>query len=126
MSRFFRGVWRHPQFRLLWAGQATSMFGSLIGNFAFSLVAIITLHASAGEVALLNACSLVPAVLAGPAIGALADRMRRRPLMIGADVGRALALASIPLAALTHHLGLLQLDAVAAVTSILSLAFTCC
>lgn len=123
MFRVPGGAWRHPHFVKLWAGQATSMFGSMVGGFAFDLAAILVLHAGAPQIAALNACSLVPGMLAGPWIGVLADRRRHRSLMIAVDLARAAALASIPLAALAGRLTTIQLDMVAAVISVLSLTF---
>lgn len=123
MSRIVRGPWRSPLFRRLWAGEATSMFGSLIGGFAYSLVAILTLHATPVQIAVLNGCTTVPGLLAGPWIGVWADRIRSRPLMIAADLGQAAALASIPLAALVHVLSMAQLYAVAVITAVLTMTF---
>lgn len=123
MTIFRRGIWLRSDFLKLWAGQATSMFGSLIGGFAFSLVAVITLSASPAQIAVLNGCSLLPGMLAAPWIGVLVDRRRRRSLLILADVCRAMALVSIPVAALLHQLTMLQLDAVAAIISILTMGF---
>src|SRR5947209_13642397 len=117
------GVWRHPHFLKLWAGQATSMFGSLIGGLAYSLVAVLTLHATPAQIAALNACNLIPGLIAGPWVGVWADRVRHRPLLIAADIGRALVLASIPIAALTHSLTIGQLYAVATVVSVLTMLF---
>ena len=51
----FNGLWRHPDFLRLWAGQTVSLFGSRIGGFALTFVAVLTLHASPIQVALLNA-----------------------------------------------------------------------
>ena len=123
MSRPRRGLWRHHDFLKLWAGQATSLFGSFVGSFAFDLAAILTLHASPAQIAVLNGCLLVPGLLAGPWIGLWADRVRRRPLLIGADLGRALLLLSVPLAAVSGRLTLLQLDGVAAAGSVLTVLF---
>lgn len=123
MSMVRGGIWRHPHFVLLWAGQATSMFGSMVGGFAFNLTAILVLHAGAPQIAALTACSLLPGMIAGPWVGVMADRFRHRPLMIAADLARAAVIASIPLAALIGKLTLAQLDIVAAIVSILSLAF---
>lgn len=110
-------------FLKLWGGQAASLFGSCIGRFAYDLAAILTLHASPSQMAILNGCILVPPTLAGPGAGLLADRVRRRPLLVGSDLGRGLALASIPLAALFHTLTMLQLDIVAALVSTLTILF---
>lgn len=123
MSMASRGLWRHPDFLRLWAGQATSMFGSLIGGFAYSMVAILTLQASPAQIAVLNGCTLVPGLIAGPWVGVWADRVRRRPLLVAADLGRAVALASIPIAAITDTLSMAQLYAVATAISVLTMAF---
>lgn len=123
MNAPMRGLRGHADFLRLWAGQAASMFGSQIGGFAYVLAAILTLHASPGQIAILNGCVLVPGMLTGPCVGMLADRVRRRPLLIASDVGRGLALLSIPAAALVHALTMPQLDVVAAVVSALTSLF---
>jgi predicted MFS family arabinose efflux permease len=51
------------------------------------------------------------------------DRLRRRPLLIAADLGRALALATVPVAYWAGALGMAQLYSVAIVTSALSILF---
>lgn len=99
------------------------MFGSLIGGLAYSLVAILTLHATPAQIAVLNGCNLIPGLIAGPWVGLWADRLRHRPLLIAADLGRALVLITIPAAALAHSLTLLQLDVVAAIVSVLTMLF---
>jgi predicted MFS family arabinose efflux permease len=103
------GLWRHPDFLKLWAGHTVSIAGSLISRFALPLVAIISLDASPGQVALLRMADVLPGVVIGLLAGVWVDRLRRRPLMIWTDVGRAVLLASIPLAALFGVLTLGQL-----------------
>lgn len=109
MSRLPRldGLWRHPDFLKLWAGQTVSLAGSLMGRFAMPLVAISVLDASPGEVALLKMGELLPGVAVGLAAGVLVDRARRRRLMIVTDLGRAALLLTVPLAAL---LGVLRIE----------------
>jgi MFS family permease len=123
MSTLPGGVWRHPHFVRLWAGQAASMVGSMVGGFAFNLAAILVLHAGPPQIALLSACSLFPGAVAGPLIGVLADRVRHRPLLIATDLCRAAAYGSIPLAAFSGHLTMLQLYLVAAAASVLTMTF---
>ena len=118
-----QGLWRHPDFLKLWAGQSVSVFGMLITKVALPIVAVLSLHASAGQVALIYAAQVAPTLAFGLLAGALADRVRRRPLLIAADVGRALTLASIPLAAVTGALTLNLIYAVTLVTSALSALF---
>lgn len=103
------GLWRHPDFLKLWAGQTVSLAGSLVGRFAMPLVAIVALDASPGQVALLRMADVLPGVAIGLLAGVWVDRLRRRPLMIWADLGRAVLLATIPLAAV---LGLLRFEQV--------------
>jgi hypothetical protein len=85
------------------------------------LVAIYTLDAGPLPVAILGAANVAPGLLLGLFAGVWVDRLRRRPLLIAADIGRALALASVPLAARFGVLGMAQLYLVAMITSALSL-----
>ncbi len=119
----FSGLWRHADFVRLWAGQTTSQFGSLVGGIALQFTAILWLHANAAQVSLLAACQFAPAAACGLVAGAWVDRLRRRPVMMLADTGRALALASVPLAALFGSLSLAQLYAVACLNSVLGVLF---
>src|SRR5262245_33945006 len=61
----FGGLWRHPDFLKLWAGQTVSLGGSLVSRIALPLVAILTLEASPSEVALLRVADLVPGIVIG-------------------------------------------------------------
>ncbi|HEU0026286.1 MAG TPA: MFS transporter [Ktedonobacterales bacterium] len=119
----FGGLWRHPDFLKLWGGQTVSVFGSLVTKVILPLVAVLTLDASQAQVALLYIADAAPALALGLAAGALADRVRRRPLLIAADVGRALALLAVPLAAALGGLSLGLLYAVSVATSALSVLF---
>lgn len=119
----FTGLWRHPDFVRLWAGQTISVFGSLITGTALPFTAILALDASAFEVGLLAASRTVPGLLIGPFAGVWADRLSRRPLMIAADLARALLLATIPLAYAFDALRIEQLYAVAFTTGALTMIF---
>ena len=125
MSRHLRfdGLWRHPDFLKLWAGHTISMAGSLIGRFALPLIAILSLDASPGQVALLRMADHLPGVVIGLVAGVWVDRLRRRPLMIWTDVGRALLLVSIPLAAVLGLLTLTQLVVVVIAAGTLTALF---
>lgn len=119
----FQGLWRHPDFLKLWAGQSVSVFGTLITGVALPIVAVLTLHATPAQVALIYAAQVAPTLALALAAGALADRVRRRPLLIAADVGRALALTCVPVAAVLGALSLELIYAVTLVTSALSALF---
>jgi len=124
MSQSTGALWRHPDFLNLWIGQAGSAFGSNVGGFALDLTAVLTLHASPGQMAMLNGALFLPPVLVTPLAGIWADRFRRRPLLLLCDAGRALSLGSIPAAALSGHLVLTYLYVAAAICSALTAVFT--
>jgi predicted MFS family arabinose efflux permease len=81
------------------------------------------LHASALGVALLRAFAILPFLFFALPAGVWIDRVRRRPLMIAADFGRAAAMASIPIAYWLGHLTLAQLYVVSAVHGSLQVLF---
>src|SRR6266508_2737876 len=91
-------LWRDADFMRLWTAQSVSRLGSQISLLALPLVAITVLHASTLEVGLLSTAEFAPFVLVGLPAGVWVDRLRRRPVLIAGDLGRALDLASIPLA----------------------------
>jgi MFS family permease len=117
------GLWLHFDFLRLWSGQTISVFGSMVGGTAMTFTAILFLHATPFQMGLLSAMQIVPAFAIGLFAGAWVDRLRRRPLLIWADIGRALALATIPLAAALGALHIAQVYLVALVVSILSIFF---
>jgi MFS family permease len=117
------GLWQHPDFVKLWTGQTISQIGSHITGTALPLAAALTLGATPLQMGLLAATGIAPALLIGLPAGVWVDRLRRRPLLIGADLGRALLLATIPLAALFGALGMAQLYVVGVLTSLLSVCF---
>ena len=116
-------LYRHADFRRLWAGQTISQFGSQISVLALPLVAVLGLHASAFRVSLLGMCEMLPFLLFALPAGAWVDRIARRPVLIGADALRALALGSIPLAAAVSHVTFVQLCVVGFVAGTLTVFF---
>jgi predicted MFS family arabinose efflux permease len=110
-------------FLLLWTGQSASEFGAQVGAFALPLTAVLLLHADAWQMGVLAALTTLPFVLVGPLVGVWADRARRRPLLVAADVGRTALLAAVPALALAHRLNLAALDAIAFATGCLTALF---
>ncbi|MFF7755191.1 MFS transporter [Streptomyces sp. NPDC007971] len=117
------GPMRIRDFRMLLAGAAAGQLGAQVTLVALPLVAVLELDASAFQVGLLTAAETAAFLLVGLPAGALTDRMRKRPLMIRADLVRAAAMASIPVAALAHVLTMAQLYAVALVTGVATVFF---
>ena len=110
--------------RILMAAQSASTFGSFITRAALPLLAIIGLGISAEEAAIIAGVDLITATLASQIAGVWIDRLPRRPVMIAADLLRALLLATIPLAALmTGGVSLVHLILVSAASGACSTAF---
>ncbi|MHB1444515.1 MAG: MFS transporter [Acidimicrobiales bacterium] len=117
------GLGRHRDFRLLWSGQSVSEVGSQVTTLAFPLVAVEVLGASAFEVGVLTACSTAAFLLVGLPVGVWVDRLRRRRVMMAADIGRMAAVGSIPAAYALGGLTLVQLYVTALVAGILTVFF---
>src|SRR2546423_13244238 len=116
-------LWRHPDFLKLWTGETVSEFGSQVTVLAVPTVAILVLHAGPFQVGVLSALEFLAFPTLGLVAGVYADRLRRRPIMIVCDVGRLLALGSIPAAYLLNLLTLDQLYLVALLTGIFTVFF---
>jgi MFS family permease len=121
--RFASPIWRNGAFVRIWTAATISIFGSLITRMALPFVAILVLSAGPIEVAVLRSLDLVAALLVVLVAGAWVDRLRRRPVLIWADLGRALLLLSLPLASVLGVLTLWQLFAVAILTAALTTFF---
>jgi Na+/melibiose symporter-like transporter len=116
-------LWQNSAFVRVWGAATISIFGSLVTRIALPLAAILVLGAGAFEVAILRSLELGAALLVGLAAGAWVDRLRRRPVLIWADLGRAALLASVPVAFAFGVLTLWQLFLVSALAAILTTFF---
>jgi MFS family permease len=119
------GLLRHPNFLKLWTAETVSVFGSQISALAIPIVAATILKVGAFEFALLGVLEFLPFILFTLPAGAWVDRLRRRPIMITGDLGRAIALATIPAVYLMNAswLTIWQLYVVAFVTGTLTVFF---
>lgn len=115
-------LWRNRDFLFIASGQAISDAGTQISHLAFPLL-LLLITGSPAQAGLAGALRAVPYVLMALPAGALVDRWNRRTVMILCDSGRALALASIPLAAAFHALTLPQLYLLAFVEGTLGVIF---
>jgi MFS family permease len=116
-------LWRDRAFLAVWSASTISIFGSLITRTALPFAAILVLHAGPLEISAIRAAEEIAALIIGLAVGAWVDRLRRRPIMIWSDLGRAVLLGSIPVAFVLGILGMPQLIAVAFAAAILSTFF---
>jgi MFS family permease len=111
------------QFRWLWTAYAVSAYGSGLGFGAFPLIAVLVLHASAGQVSALSAVGpAVGALLALP-LGPWVEFRRKRPVMIAMDLTRFAGLLTVPAAYALGCLSFVQLLVVSAVVAAAKIAF---
>jgi MFS family permease len=118
-----RSLLRNRDFVRLWTAETVSQVGSQVSTLALPLLAITTLHATKFEVGALTAVEFAPFLIVGLPAGVIVDRHRRRPVLMLGDLGRAIALFSIPLAWWLGWLRLAQLFVVVFITGVLTVFF---
>jgi len=116
-------LWRHRDFRQLWVGDTISQFGTAISQVAIPLLAATALAATPFEMGLLTAAESAAFLLIGLPAGVWVDRMHKRPLMIKADLARAVLFATIPIAWWLDVLSLAQVVVVALLTGACTVFF---
>ena len=116
-------LWRHADYMKIWLAAATSQMGSQVSQLAIPFIAAYLLRAPTFEVALLGAVEMAPFIIFALPAGAWLDRMRRRPVLIAGDLGRALALITIPIAFALGILTIWQLYVVGFTTGLLTVFF---
>jgi MFS family permease len=113
----------HPDFRRLWTADLLSQLGSRLAMSAAPLLAVLTLNATTLQVSLLRTCETAAWLLFGLFAGAWVDRIRCLPVLVWADLGRAVLYGSIPVAAWFGVLSLTQLYVVLALSGLLTVLF---
>src|SRR6185503_970616 len=100
------------------------VFGDQITQLALPVVAVLILHADPAQMGLLTAVGLLPHLLFSLPAGVWLDRVQqRRRLMILADIGRAAAIALVPLLFFLDALSIEALFAIAFVVGTFSVVF---
>jgi len=115
---------RDKVFRRYWGASTVSVFGDQVSSVAVPLTAVLVLHAEAVEMGYLTALQWLPSLLFGLHAGAWVDKRGKRSTMILADLGRAGALATIPVCYALHVLTLVQVYLVTFTVGALSVLFT--
>jgi len=117
-------LWRNPDLVRILIGETVSDLGSQVGSLALPLAAALTLQATPGQMAILGIAEYVPPILLGLIAGVWIDRVRRRPLLMGANLARALVLAALALASAAHVLRVDVLYAASVALGALNVMFT--
>lgn len=123
MSRISLGLLKKPDFRNFWLGHTVSSFGVQITTVAIPLIAALTLEASSLEMGILSAVEFLPFLLISLFVGVWVDRKHKRPLMIIADIVRAVVLIGIPFSIYFNILSMPILYVIAAVVGINTVIF---
>jgi MFS family permease len=114
---------RHPDFLKLWTAETVSQFGTQITLLAIPIIAATSLKVTPFEFGLLGTIEFLPFILLSLPAGVWVDRLRRRPILIVGDIGRAIALLSIPVAFAFDALTIWQLYVVGFVNGCLTVFF---
>lgn len=93
----------HRNFRQLWIGDALGQFGAQLTALALPVFAVTHLDATEWQMGALNAAETAAFLVIGLPAGAWVDRMRKRRILITADVVRAAVLALVVAAAFTGN-----------------------
>jgi Na+/melibiose symporter-like transporter len=87
---------RNRDFMVVLLGQGVSSFGDAITNTAMPIL-VLALTGSGFAMGIVGVLSTLPDLVIGLPAGAYADRWDRRRMMLGADLGRAVLTALVPL-----------------------------
>src|SRR5258708_9602993 len=117
-----KSLWLNRDYMLLWSGQVVSNVGTQVSTLAFPLL-VRAVSGSAAQAGFVGALRALPYVIFSLPAGALIDRWDRKRTMILCDTGRALSLASIPVALVTGHLTIIQLYLVSLIEGTLFVFF---
>ncbi|MGC5011248.1 MFS transporter [Streptosporangium sp. DT93] len=112
---------RYPDFRRLFAGNATSLLGSSVTTVALPLTAVVHLDASPAQMGLLGAAGLLPHLVLGLPAGVWVDRVPYRRTLVLADLAQAALLVSVPVLAVLGSLRIWHLYAVVVLAGVCGL-----
>jgi MFS family permease len=118
-----RSLFRHPNYARLWTAATVSLFGTSISQVAIPFIAAVVLNASAGQVGLLTTIEFLPFLLFTLPAGVWVDRFPKKRILVIGDLGRAVMLASIPIAYAIGALTIWQLYVVGFVNGLMTVFF---
>lgn len=105
---------RNVRFQLFWLGSAASELGSTMTWLAYPLL-VLALTGSPGQAGLIGAVGLASGIVCALPAGVLVDRWDRRRVLLGTDLVRAAAMATVAVAVFTDRLTLVHLVTVSIV-----------
>lgn len=105
------------------AAATISNFGSMLTAIALPLAAIQLLDATPAQIAVMNGAAILPGIALGLFAAQGIDRVRRRPVLVAADVARAALLVALPAAAFAGVLTMTHVVAFAFCRGLFDFAF---
>lgn len=118
-----RDAFRRPDFVKLWTAATISLFGTQVSLIAIPVIAVVILGATPFEVALVGTFEFLPFLLFTLPAGVWVDRLPRRRILIIGDLGRAVMLATIPIAYVLDALTIWQIFVVAFINGVFTVFF---
>ena len=92
------GLLQQRDYLKYWSASTVSLFGTQVSQLAIPVIAVLLLDATPFEVGLLATVEMLPWIFFTLPAGVWVDRLPRRRILIGGDLGRAIVLGSIPVA----------------------------
>lgn len=121
VGRNLSDVFRIPGYFPYWSAYTVSSFGTYVTTLALQVLVLLNLHGTAADVGWLNGARWLPYLVLGLIVGALVDRRPRKPILIGADLARAVLLGAIPVLYVVGWLNVVVLLVFVACFGVLSL-----
>jgi len=115
-------LWRNRDYMLLWGGQLASTLGTTASQVVVPLL-VLAIKNSPEAAGVAGALRSLPYLVFSLPVGALIDRWDRKKVMIRCDAGRAIAVATIPVAMAFDVLTLWQIYVVSLVEGSLFVLF---
>lgn len=115
------GLGQVPGYARFWWASSVSEFGTYITSLAVQVLIVTNLSGTSAQVGLVSGARWLPYMLFGLVAGVFVDRVRRRPVMVAADLARGALLILVPILALADRLSIWVLAAFMAVFGLFSL-----
>ncbi|MFJ9826747.1 MFS transporter [Streptomyces sp. NPDC101160] len=116
-------LWRNGAFLTFWLGETVSLLGTQVTTLALPLTAIRAFGASDEQVGLLRFLQLAPYLGLALLFGVWVDRVRRRRVMLAANLVRMVLLALVPVLYWADALGMVTLTVIACAVGVASVLF---
>ncbi|MGW1894093.1 MFS transporter [Streptomyces sp. NPDC002004] len=118
-----RTLWHNGDFLKFWLGETVSLLGTQVTTLALPLTAIRAFGASDEQVGLLRFLQLAPYLGLALVFGVWVDRVRRRRVMLAANLVRMVLLALVPVLYWADALSMVTLTVIACAVGVASVLF---